>query len=123
MISLNHFYIDTDYLIVNHEHVCKLITDSYDDSYFIEVPHSEIRFRNVLIPFDNIDDTFEYKNGIPVVIGMDRFGNHSSPSVEFTLADDYFMVPYEAVKLIRDVSDFSEYEPLEKFASLERFAS
>lgn len=116
MISLNHFYIDTDYLIVNHEHVCKLITDS-DDSYYIEIPHSEIRFRNVLIPFANILNTFEYKNGIPVVIGMDRFGNHSSPSVEFTLADDDFIVPYEAVKLIRDVSDISEYEPLERFAS------
>lgn len=117
MISLNHFYIDTDYLLVNHEHICK---QSPNGDFDIEIPHSE--FRNVLIPFDNIIFGGEYKNGIPVSTWMDRFGN-TSFSVEFTLADDVFIVPHEAVKLIRDVSDFSEYEPLEKFASLERFAS
>jgi len=115
MISLNHFYIDTDYLLVNHMHICKLNKQCSDVAYDIRIPHSE--FRNVLIPFDNILDTGEYKNGIPV----STWGNDIDPDddfcVEFTLADDVFIVLYEAVKLIRDVSDISEYEPLERFAS------
>ena len=110
MISLNHFYIDMDYLIVNRENILK---QSPNGDFDIEIPHSE--FKNVLIPFRNIlcgDD----KNGIPVSTWSNR-DDETFFCVEFRLADDVFIVPYEAVKLIQDVSDFTAYDPLRKFAS------
>jgi len=99
-----------DYLIVNGENILKQSHKFVDgiqyDDFDIEIPHSE--FKNVLIPFRNIlsgDD----KNGIPV----STWGNIDDETffcVEFRLADDVFIVPYEAVKLV-------EYDPLRKFAS------
>lgn len=117
MISLNHFYIDMDYLIVNRENILKQSHKFVDGINFgdfdIEIPHSE--FKNVLIPFSNILCN-EDKNGIPVSTWSNR-DDETFFCVEFRLADDVFIVPYETVKLIQDVSDFTEYNPLRKFAS------
>ena len=118
MVNLDHFYIDMDYLIVNKGVICKQSHKFVDgiqyDDFDIEIPHSE--FKNVLIPFGNILYG-EDKNGIPVSTwGNDR-SDETYFKVEFRLADDVFIVPYEAVKLIQDVSDFTEYYPLRKFAS------
>ena len=100
-----------DYLIVNRENILKQSHKFVDgiqyDDYDIIVPKEE--FKNVLMPFRNIIYGDINKNGIPVSTWCNR-DDETSFCVEFRLADDVFIVPYEAVKLI-------QYDALEKFAS------
>ena len=108
MTTLNHFYIDTDYLVVNKECICKLNGDHFDQI----VENKE--FANLLIPFNAILDSSDVKGKYKLPVSTWGSANDDSTfntededqyCVEFRLLDETYIVPYESVRVI-------EYDPL-----------
>ena len=108
MTTFNHFYIDTDYLVVNKECICKLNGEHFDEI----VENKE--FVNLLIPFNAILDSSYVKGKYKLPVSIWGTANDDSTfntedevqyGVEFRLLDETYIVLYESVRVV-------QYDPL-----------